>query len=272
MFVIVLLSILFIVALLVWQYKQVAPGTKITINHVESQYAATDLPPIMADKKPLLVLNGPRPRVWTSKVIAESKSTGKMGLNVKRENGDGSDTFRITIRNYLRSLQNGPQPDMVIQNSKEIANSLGITKIVEERTRDARGMWLPWTSADVYIVGLESPSFGLTHISAEWAVIIPTDGNVFVSIVHPDNEKYLPDTPVRIWSDEAIQDYPLLAEVEYMDLIVRPGVMLFIPAHWYFSIRAQTDPVPPEEDNDDTIPISLGIVGYINSPVSIFAS
>lgn len=271
MIVVILLGVLFIIALCIWQYKQVVPGTKISINHVESQFSATDLPTAMIDKKPILVLNGPISRVWTSRIIAESKTIGKMGLHVKRENGEGVDNFRITTRNYLRSLQNtNSQLEMTITNSKEIAESLGLTKIIEERTRDGRSVWLPWVSSDVYIVGLESPSRSLTRINSEWAVVIPTDGNVYVSIVHPDSEKYLPqDEHVHIWSDESLQDYPLLGEAEYKDIVVRPGVMLFIPAHWHFSIRAQMDPTPPDED--DTIPVSLGIIGYIDSPTSKLA-
>lgn len=271
MIVAILLGILFIIALLVWQYKQITTETKISINHVESQFSATDLPMTMIDKKPILVLNGSIPRVWSSKVIAESKSMGKMSLHVKRDNGDGIDSFRITIRNYLRSLQNtNSQSEMSISNSKEIAETLGLTKIMEEQTHDARTTWLPWVSSDVYIVGLESPSYELTCVYSEWVAIVPTEGNVYVSIVHPDNEKFLPENKhIRIWADDSIQEYPLLAEVEYMDLIVRPGVMLLIPTHWYFCIRAQTDPAPPDED--DSIPVSLGIIGYIHSPISKIA-
>ncbi len=57
-----------------------------------------------------------------------------------------------------------------------------------------------------------------------------------------------------------------------INVVVSPGSKLLIPAHWYFAVRAQMNPISPEDDNNDELPVSLGLVGYIHSPVSRLAA
>lgn len=100
--------------------------------------------------------------------------------------------------------------------------------------------------------------------SASWTNIMPTDSTLFVSIANPTCEEFLPTN----WRNKDIQYYlsslskfdtPFVGEIKYIDIKLRPGTLLSIPCHWFFSIQS-------EEDSPHII------VTECHTPVSYFAS
>jgi hypothetical protein len=83
---------------------------------------------------------------------------------------------------------------------------------------------------------------GLHKTTAATTLIIPTDGEQVVSIMHEEAEPYLPeDWNGRQLRDFTIEDTPLLGHIDYMDIVVRPGTALVLPAHWTYCIAPKDD-------------------------------
>jgi hypothetical protein len=79
-------------------------------------------------------------------------------------------------------------------------------------------------------------SKGLQKTTAAWTAIFVTDGEISVSIMPESNEAFLPAS----WQDRfpfefTIKDTPFINDLKYIDIILRPGNSLFMPAHWYIS-------------------------------------
>ena len=108
---------------------------------------------------------------------------------------------------------------------------------------------------------------GLHKTTAVITLIIPTDGSHTLSIMHEESEPYLPDDwRGRQLGDFTIDDTPLLGHIDYMDIIMRPGNAILLPAHWTYCIA-------PKEDGagtgTDTGPIFYIIVEF-HHPISSF--
>ena len=104
----------------------------------------------------------------------------------------------------------------------------------------------------------------INKTTASWTNIMPTDSTLIVSIANPSCEEFLPTT----WRNKDNQYYltslskfdtPFVGEIKYIDIKLRPGTLLSIPCHWFFSIQS-------EEESPHII------VSECHTPVSYFAS
>lgn len=80
---------------------------------------------------------------------------------------------------------------------------------------------------------------GLTKTTAIHTVLYPTSGVFEVTLLTEQQEKCLPPA----WRGRfpelfTIQDTPLVGEIKYITIKLRPGNMLCIPSHWFYSLRA----------------------------------
>lgn len=106
---------------------------------------------------------------------------------------------------------------------------------------------------------------GLWKTIASWTTIFVTQGSIIVTILTANYENSLPS----IWQDTfpsklTVHDTPFIGDLKYMDIILRPGNILFMPAHWFVSWSHYTS------DNTDAICPMVCTVEY-HSPISRFA-
>jgi hypothetical protein len=88
-------------------------------------------------------------------------------------------------------------------------------------------------------------SKGLQKTIATWTSIFVTDGEISVSIMPESNEAFLP--PVwkdRFPSEFTVKDTPFINDLKYVDIILRPGNCLFMPAHWYIAWLSTSEVIP----------------------------
>jgi hypothetical protein len=77
---------------------------------------------------------------------------------------------------------------------------------------------------------------GIHRTYASWTCILPTEGDIVVTLFPETMEMYLPPGwkggfPTE-WSK---RDTPFVEEIKYMDVVVRTGTCLFLPPHWFVS-------------------------------------
>jgi hypothetical protein len=89
-------------------------------------------------------------------------------------------------------------------------------------------------------------------------VIAPTDGEMVVSIAMPAVADFLPINWNTGFPQLTKADTPFVGNIKYIDIILRPGTMLALPCHWYYSI--------------DTPAEAFSLLIECHSPISYFAS
>lgn len=87
---------------------------------------------------------------------------------------------------------------------------------------------------------------GLRKTTASTTILYPTSCTLEVTLLTEKQGQYLP----KIWRGRVpeqltIQDTPLVGEIKYITVKVRPGTLLCVPTHWYVSVqRDPTDKKP----------------------------
>lgn len=83
---------------------------------------------------------------------------------------------------------------------------------------------------------------GLQRTYAMWTCILPVDGEIVVSIMPETVESALPTHWAGcVPSELTAKDTPFLADVKYMDVVLRPGHALMMPPHWFMSWTGKKD-------------------------------
>jgi hypothetical protein len=80
---------------------------------------------------------------------------------------------------------------------------------------------------------------GLRKSFATWTCIFPVDGEILVTIMPESMESMLPTPWMDCFPSQLTKkDTPFVEDIRYIDIVLRPGTSLFIPAHWFFSWSA----------------------------------
>lgn len=105
---------------------------------------------------------------------------------------------------------------------------------------------------------------GLWKTIAPWTALFSTQGSVMLTIMTESAEVSLPP----LWKDKfpsrlTPHDSPFIGDLKFMDIVLRPNNLIFIPAHWFVSWTS----IPDEKDS--ICPMICSI--EYHSPVSKFA-
>jgi hypothetical protein len=79
-------------------------------------------------------------------------------------------------------------------------------------------------------------NIGLRKTYATWTCLFPVDGEIILSIMPENNESSLPAKWLGVFpANLTIKDTPFVSDLKFIDIIIRPGTCIFIPAHWFIS-------------------------------------
>ena len=177
---------------------------------------------VIGEKTPIVVEVGVLP--WRPEIATGAR------WNVSVE--DGPD---IPVSEWLTA---SPRP--LPQNGSQLATEMGLEHGLID-VDDGRRWW--WMSGlhDTN-VGILDPgaALGLSWVDAERQWLGCTAGApLVVWLVHSRYRRYLPDSkePIDPWN-LTVADTPWIGRVQYIEVRVRPGWCIGIPAHWGFAVRA----------------------------------
>jgi hypothetical protein len=101
---------------------------------------------------------------------------------------------------------------------------------------------------------------GMQRATAVMTFFMPVEGTYTVSLVNPKSESFLPaEWKFRYPHTLTINDSPLVAEIKYIDIILRPGTMICVPTQTIFSLEP------------DSATFHSGLWVEVDSPVSNLA-
>jgi hypothetical protein len=101
---------------------------------------------------------------------------------------------------------------------------------------------------------------GLFSTSAEWTAIFVTEGQMNVSIMPKHLESALPK-PYKgtFLPNLTIADTPFINDLQFIDVVLRPGTCLFMPTHWFVCWSSTDDDIPMVCMVEYHSPISYGL-------------
>jgi hypothetical protein len=162
---------------------------------------------LLYERCPIVVYPSPILDLWTQKDLKQRPS-------LKKE-----------IQPYFKK-------PIEYKKSQELAKQIGIPVWVNQTILPSfKSLWwspLLWTQSSISI-----GSQGLKPTHAFYTIIMVTEGEIHVSLLNESADAYLP----KQWLGKRLSklsrdDAPLLGQIQFIDVVVRPGSALLVPPHW----------------------------------------
>lgn len=225
----ILVILLVFIAVLIVFYRQAIE--QYNILQIESNQIS-ELPKLLSERTPLVLRGVGQPKLFTPQTLQNNKRLQQFPLANK-----------LTLQQYI------DKPQTNIPMAKKVALLLakesGLSVWAEHT-------WFhPLFSYPIlqHIHSLTTEAYlgevGLRKTTGISTILYPTSGNLEVTLLTEQQEKCLPSG----WRGKfpetfTLQDTPLAGEIKYITIKLRPGNMLFIPTHWFYSIRQEDKKKP----------------------------
>ena len=232
-------------------YKQ----RRSTLEILQAEYAAQDsLKELAAEHQPIIIRNTPTPQSLTTEQLTKMQRLAEFQFN---------EAAPLTLRQYIAAPGANLTGTPLIANkqalvlSKELALPIWVSHTIQDMIQEMGGIFSICYSQRV------QPLFGgigMQRATAVMTFFLPVEGTYTLSLVNPKSESFLPtDWKHRYPRTLTINDSPLVAEIKYIDIILRPGTMICVPAQTVFSIEP------------DAATFHSGLWVELDSPVSNLA-
>jgi hypothetical protein len=208
-----------------------------------------DLPKLLSERTPLVIREIGQPKLFTPETLKSNGRLQQFPIGTKK-----------TLGNYIEKPD--PHASLTKKASQMLAKESGLS-VWGDHT------WFPkllsyealqhihFFSAEAHLGEL-----GLQKTTASTTLLYPTSGSLEVTLLTEQQEKCLPQSwRGRFPETFSLQDTPLVGEIKYITIKLRPGHMLCIPTHWFYSIRVAEKDKP-----------ALWARFTLDNPVSLLAS
>jgi len=238
--IILILAVLFLI--LTFFYKQAVCEFRINQmewNQKDKTEALTLMLPknpireILHEKVPLVIRGIPKASFWTHEDVANRSCFSKIpvfqDMSLTEWLKDTMNTtMNTTVKMHVLCPWKHTQAEAIAKESgiaiwaKKYINTVIIHPLLRLWLTPSYHCW--------------AGTVGLRKTFATWTCLFPVDGAISVTIMPESVESSLPvHWRNCIIKDLTAKDTPFLSDLKYMDVILRPGTCLFMPAHWYVS-------------------------------------
>lgn len=186
--------------------------------------SSADIRDIMGEKTPIVVEIGTLP--WREKIATDASWPVAVGEGVD-----------MPVSEWIKTL---PLTRQEIRNGSSLAEDMGLSTGLTDINEGRKWWWLPGLqNLTVDIMG-PGQTHGLQWIGAERRWIGCSDGApLTIWLVHSRYRKFLPPSTDNAdpW-ELTVSDAPWIGSVQYIEVIVRPGWCIGVPAHWGVAARS----------------------------------
>jgi hypothetical protein len=211
--------------ILLFFYKQAV--AEFRILQTESFQKAI---PLLQERCPIVVstTNQP-PNLWTQTDIKQRPSLANSAIN------------GTTLQEALKQ-ESFP---LVPKTAETLAKATGFPVWIQAQVHPIWKESAWWTRVLSLRTEVAIGSQGLRKTFAYSTILFCTEGALQVSLLNESSDPYLPTKWLgkrlsTLTRDEA----PLLANIQYVDVIVRPGTALILPPHWKVCWESVETPTP----------------------------
>jgi hypothetical protein len=213
-------------------YKQRRESTEL----LQSEFGNSQdsLKELFEERQPIILRTTPTPQSLALEQLTKMIRLYDFPLRDKK----------ATLREYMAkpSLQGTVGiPLMSVQASqllaKELALEIWVANVLQGMIQDMGGAFSVIYSQTVRTM---LGGAGMQRATSVMTMILPVEGKYTVSLVNKKSEQFLPTAwKYRYPRTLTINDSPLVSEIQYIDIVLRPGTMLCLPTHCIFSIEAE---------------------------------
>jgi hypothetical protein len=210
---IVILLIIF--CIIVWYYSQSV--AEYSLSQIKESQISTQLAQVWEERKPIVISENRSRGIWVSEGLRQTRFWGAQPI--------------------WNEYMNNPNKHPITDRAQQLtwAEILGISQIDSDTL-------LNWFNLSPIVFSVRTEA----HIGPEglrqtygWATSIScTDGEARCIMVHSAQKARLPPGWLGLrWIDATVAHHPLWTQVQYIEVILRPGTTLIVPPHWIVAIE-----------------------------------
>jgi hypothetical protein len=210
---IVILLIIF--CIIVWYYSQSV--AEYSLSQIKESQISTQLAQVWEERKPIVISENRSRGIWVSEGLRQTRFWGAQPI--------------------WNEYMNNPNKPPITDRAQQLtwAEILGISHIDSDTL-------LNWFNLSPIVFSVRTEA----HIGPEglrqtygWATSIScTDGEARCIMVHSAQKARLPPGWLGLrWIDATVAHHPLWTQVQYIEVILRPGTTLIVPPHWIVAIE-----------------------------------
>ena len=219
----IILSTIFFIG--VWFYKQ--RRESIEILQIEFSNSAASLNELIQEQQPIVIRSAPFPQSLTQAKLSQIPRLDSFPL--------GSHTLK-EYRESPGILPSDGTPILSPEASLTLTKELALDTWVNHSLREFVGEFTGFlnTIRTSIVLG----GHGMKRPPALYTCIMPTEGVYTVSLVNKRSETFLPTAWVFKYPQSlTVNDTPLVGEIQFIDVVVRPGTVIAIPCHCIYSLQ-----------------------------------
>jgi len=245
-FLLFLIAVVFLTS--VFFYKQTNTDFHI-LQMEESQMEK--LSDLTEERQPVVIRGTAIPHAFTSDSLGKIPRLGDTPI--------ATTTLTEILEGRAKLLSDGP-PAMTREAAAAFANEISLEiwtkEIWSERLRATS--YIGWMGTCRTFCGFGG--VGLFKTTAMLTLILPTEGIYYASLVPKSKQPYLPKKwQYRFPSSFTMNDTPLVSELQFVDIKLKPGTGLILPPHTYISLQSEGS-------------IGLYVIIEYHEPISMLAS
>jgi hypothetical protein len=186
----------------------------------------SELPKLLSERTPVVIRSIGEPKLFTPETLKQNPRLLSFPIEPAVNLG-------MYIQSPKQTVKLSPKSATVL------ANESGVQVWAEH-------LWYPKLFSNSWwemIHSLSSEAWvgekGLRKTTAITTLLYPTSGTLEVTLLTEHQEQFLPKVWRGRFPDQlTVRDTPLVGEIKYITIKLRPGTMLCLPTHWFVSIKA----------------------------------
>jgi len=217
---IVILLIIF--CIVVWYYTQ--STNKYSLSQIKESQTAASLTTLWEEKNPIIVSDVKSRNIWASESLKQTRFWPAQPV--------------------WQQYESNPRAIQPIERSLQItwAEILGLKQINAE-------LLIKWFDVSPIVFSTKTEA----HIGPEgirqsygWATSVQcTEGEIRCILMHSGQKSRLPPGWLNLrWSEATVAHHPLWTQIQNIEVILRPGTVLLVPAHWLIAIEPLDEAKP----------------------------
>jgi hypothetical protein len=225
---IICIALLFLIGVLFYKHRR----DTIEIYQIEFTNAPTTLGELIGDKHPIVVRGCQFPQILSQASLQQIPRLDPFPLNTE----ENSPT--------LSMYRSGPYSDSGVPlisaaSGRTLAAELALDKWATHSLNDFSTELTGYMGAIMSTrVSVLLGGHGMKRSTAIYTCILVTEGKYTLSLLSKRSEEFLPKQWTWLYPEAlTINDTPLVNEVQFVDVVLRPGTMLIIPAQFIYSCK-----------------------------------
>jgi len=228
--------------------------SELEIIQIENEQLSDTFSDLLGELNPIVVRGIVPPKGLTHESLQKIPRLANFSI--------GGQAMSYILEHPEVALSAGGIPTIARAGREELAKELSI-HIWSDHT------WLPIFSASTWLGGLVGcmrteaviGGLGMIRTTAKYTCLMPTEGTYTLSILAIHSESFLPTVwQYKYVSSLTLNDTPLVADLKFLDIVVRPGTMICLPPHFIISMEPKAV---------DTF-VAFAIVEY-HEPITLIA-